>query len=157
MSFGSGAATGGRLLAGHALDRAGPEIEIGAAEAGLQFQRALRVGQPVFRDLADGLDHVGDVVGQFVFDLAFLARLHVGGERLAAFLDHAREIAREGLDIDLADCGRVYCVGLIASRPRRSLSRCRLGRRSIASRVSAHGFAGAQQARCRAPTLLPPY
>ena len=93
-------ATGGGRFAGHALDRAGPQIEIGAAEAGLQFDRALRVGQPVFRHLADGLDHVGDVFGQVAFDLAFLARLHIGGERLAAFLDHAREIAREGLDID---------------------------------------------------------
>ena len=95
-------------LAGHALDRAGPQIEIGAAEAGLQFDRALGVGQPVFRHLADGLDHVGDVVGQFAFDLAFLARLHIGGERLAAFLDHAREIVREGLDVDRADLGRFF-------------------------------------------------
>ena len=51
-------------FAGHALGRARPQIEIGAAEAGLQFERALRIGQPVFRDLADGLDHVGDVFGQ---------------------------------------------------------------------------------------------
>ncbi len=83
------------LFAGHAFDRAGPQIEIGAAEAGLQFERALGIGQPVFRHLADGLDHVGDVFGQLAFDFAFLARLHIGGERLAAFLDQAGEIVRE--------------------------------------------------------------
>ena len=46
------------------------------------------------------LDDVGDVLGEVLFDLALLARLHVGGERLAAFLDHARDVAGERLDID---------------------------------------------------------
>ena len=107
MSFGSERNGRAGRFAGHAFDRARPQIEIGAAEAGLQFDRALGVGQPVFRHLADGLDHVGDVFGQFAFDLAFLARLHIGGERLAAFLDHAREIVRERLIIDAADLGRL--------------------------------------------------
>jgi hypothetical protein len=68
--------------------------------------------------LAHGLDHVGDVVGQFAFEFAFLARLHIGGERLAAFLDHAREIMREGLDIDGADLRRLSdrILGRILSR-----------------------------------------
>ncbi len=48
-------------LAGHALDRACPQIEIGAAEARLHFERALRIGQPILRHLADGFDHIGDV------------------------------------------------------------------------------------------------
>ena len=106
LSRGSGVATGRGLLAGHAFDGAGPQIEIGAAEIGLQFERALGVGEPVFRHLADGPDHVGDVVGEVAVDLAFLARLQIGGERLAAFLDQAGEIARKRLDIDAADLGR---------------------------------------------------
>ncbi len=110
-----GAGDGARRLAGHALDRARPQIEIGAAEIGLQFERALGVGQPVFRHLADGLDHVGDVVGQVAFDLAVLARLHVGGERLAAFLDHPGKVAREHLDIDGADFCR-FVGGLVHAR-----------------------------------------
>ena len=40
------------------------------------------------------------------FDFAFLARLHIGGERLAAFLDQAGDIVREGLDLDRADLWR---------------------------------------------------
>ncbi len=92
-----------RLFAGHAFGRDRPQIEKGAAEAGLQLQRAFGVGQPVFENLADGLDHVGDVVGHFAFDLAFLARLQIGGERLAAFLDQAGDIVRERLDLDRAD------------------------------------------------------
>ena len=39
-----GAGNGRGLLAGHAFDRAGPQIEIGAAKIGLQFERALGVG-----------------------------------------------------------------------------------------------------------------
>ena len=37
-----------------------------------------------------------------------LARFHIGGERLTAFLDHAGKVAREYLDIDFADCGGVF-------------------------------------------------
>ena len=98
-----GRGRGRGLFAGHAFGRDRPQIEIGAAEAGLQFERALGVGQPVFENLADGLDHVGDIFGRFAFDLAFLARLHIGGERLAAFLDQAGDIMRERLDLDRAD------------------------------------------------------
>ena len=65
----------------------------------LQLQRALRVGQPVFGDLAEGFDDVGDF-RVLVVDAAFLARLHIGGERLAAFLDHPGDVAGERLDID---------------------------------------------------------
>src|SRR6202035_3628092 len=35
-------------------------------------------------------------------EAAFLARLEIGGERLAAFLHHAGEVAREFLDIERA-------------------------------------------------------
>ena len=65
----------------------------------MQLQRALRVGQPVFGDLAEGFDDVGNL-RVLVVDAAFLARLHIGGERLAAFLDHAGDVAGERLDID---------------------------------------------------------
>ncbi len=91
------------LLARHLFDGAGPQIEIGAAETGLQFERALRVRQPVFRDVADRLHRIGDAVRQLGLELALLARRHIGGERLAALLDQAREIARERLDIGGAE------------------------------------------------------
>ena len=69
----------------------------------LDLDRALRIGEPVFGDMAERLDHVGDLVGWLDLDRAVLARLEVGGERLAAFLDHARDVLREALDIDGAD------------------------------------------------------
>ena len=90
-------------LARHLFDRAGPEVEIGAAETGLQFERALRIRQPVFRDVADRLHRIGDTVREIGLEFAFLARRHIGGERLAALLDQAREVAREGLDIGGAE------------------------------------------------------
>ncbi len=85
-------------LAGHALDRIGPEVEIGLAQARLQLERALRIAQPVFGDLAERLDHVGDL-GILVVDAAFLARLEIGGERLAALLDDAGNVVRELLHV----------------------------------------------------------
>ena len=97
---------GGRL-AGHALGHAAPQFEVVAAETGLQFERALVVRQPIFQHLPDGLDHFDDVVGRLAFDFAFLARLHIGGERLAAFFDHAGDIMREGLNLDRADLRRL--------------------------------------------------
>jgi hypothetical protein len=69
----------------------------------LQFERALRVREPVFRDVADRLHRIGDAIGQLGLELARFARCHIGGECLAALLDQAREIAREGLDIGGAE------------------------------------------------------
>ena len=86
------------LLARHALDRIRPEIEIGLAEARLQLERALRVAQPVVRDLAERFDHVGDL-GILVVDSAFLARLEIGGQGFAAFFHHAGDVAGELLHI----------------------------------------------------------
>ena len=146
LEVGRGRRRGG--FARHALDRAGPQIEIGAAEACLQFERALRIGKPVLRDMADGLDHVGHVFGQIAFDFAFLARLHIGGERLAAFLDQAREILREGLDLHRADLGRFagrrFCRfggGFIHSHPVGPRRHKWPGARFPARRDWAHGAA----------------
>ena len=95
-------------FAGQALGRRAPQIEIGPAEPRLQFDRAARIGQPVAADLAERLDHVGHLVGEPGLHLAFLARLHVGGERLAAFLDHAGEVLGKRLDVDGADLHRCW-------------------------------------------------
>ena len=43
-------------LAHHALQRARPQIEIPGPQLLLRFQRARRLGQPVFRDLGDRLE-----------------------------------------------------------------------------------------------------
>ena len=103
LSFGSGDGRRLRLFAGQPFGGHRPKFEKGAAETGLQFERALGIGQPIFQDLADGLDHVGDIFGRLAFDLAFLARLQIGRERLAAFLDQTGDIVRERLDLDRAD------------------------------------------------------
>ena len=83
------------FFAGEPFRRRRPEIEIGFAEPGLQFDGALRIGQPVFRDLAERLDDFGHFLGEFAVVAAFLARLEIGRERSAAFLDEARQIARK--------------------------------------------------------------
>ena len=80
------------------LTRIGPEVEIGLAEAGLQLERALRVAQPVFRDLAERLHHVGDL-GVLVVGAALLARLEIGGQRLAAFFHDAGDVAGKLLHV----------------------------------------------------------
>ena len=54
-----------RGFAGKPLGRRGPQIEIGFAEPGLQLERALRVGQPILRDLPERLDDFVDLVGEF--------------------------------------------------------------------------------------------
>src|SRR5262249_25337597 len=77
-------------------------------EASLQLKRATRIGHPVFRHPSNGLDRVGDVLGDFTLDLAFLTRLQIRGQSLAAFLDQARNVARQCLDIDIADLGRIH-------------------------------------------------
>ena len=86
------------LLAGHALDRIGPQIEIGLAQARLQFERALRIAQPIIRDLADGFHYVDDL-GVLVVAAAFFARLEIGGQGLAALLHHAGDVAGELLHV----------------------------------------------------------
>jgi hypothetical protein len=48
--------------------------------------------------------------------LAFLARLHIGGKRTAAFVDHAGYILGEGFDFGR---GHLECI------PGRVLARCR--------------------------------
>src|SRR5262249_34836250 len=65
----------------------------------LQLDRALRVLEPIFRDLAESFHHV-DQFGVFALDLPLLARLQVSRHGLAALLDHAGEIAGQLLDVD---------------------------------------------------------
>ncbi len=50
--------------------------------------------------MTEGFHHVGDLLGPLVLDAAFFARLQIGGERLAAFLHHARNVLGEILDVD---------------------------------------------------------
>src|SRR5262249_49753145 len=90
------------LLARHSLHRVGPQVEVGFAEIELQFDGTLRVLEPVLGDMPQRFDDV-DEFGVFAVDLALLARFHIGGERLAAFFDHAGEVAGELLDIDGAE------------------------------------------------------
>jgi hypothetical protein len=97
-----------------------PQLEIGLAEARLDLDRALRIGQPVFGDVTERLHHVGDLVGRLDLDVAVLARLEVGGERLAAFLDH-RAMLRENCSISTAGAAtrrkRCAAAGAPARRP----------------------------------------
>ena len=60
------------------------------------FGRPLAVRQPVFGDRGERLDHLGKFGRRVVLDLAALARLQIGRERLAAALHRPREIHREG-------------------------------------------------------------
>ena len=95
-----------RPLAGHAPRRVSPELQIGAAEIGLQIERAGGVGEPVFGDLAERADHLVDLPGLAVVGAAVGARLEIGGHRLAALFDHAAKIFGELLDIDEAALAR---------------------------------------------------
>jgi hypothetical protein len=102
------------VLARHALHGPGPEIKVGAAKAGLKLERAVRIGHPILGNAAHGLDRIGEVLGHVALYFSFLAGFQVGRERLAAFLDQACKIARERLDIDVADLGGI-CGGFIHS------------------------------------------
>ena len=93
------------LLAGHALDRIGPQVEISLAQARLQFERALGIAQPIVRDLPDGFHHVGNL-GILIVAAAFFARLEVGGQSLAALFDNAGDVAGELLHVGGAAFGR---------------------------------------------------
>ena len=109
-------------FAGEPLDRRSPQIEVGFAEPGLQLEAALRIGQPVFRDLARCLDHFGDFIGGAAVGVAaLLARLEIGRERPAALFDEARQIARKRLDVDAFRPSSVRCdgarTGVLAMEP----------------------------------------
>ena len=52
-------------FAGEPLGCRCPQIEIGLAQPGLQFDGALGVGQPIFRDLPQRLGDFGHFVGEF--------------------------------------------------------------------------------------------
>ena len=96
----SGLTASSTLVAGaDALDGVGPDVHVAGKQPRLRLERARRVGQPVFGELGEGLDHVGDRLGDAVAHLALLARLGPGGRRLAGLLDHARQVEREALRI----------------------------------------------------------
>jgi len=73
---------------------------------GLQGHRPVGIGQPELRDLAQCSDDFRDVLGSVGLGTAFLARLHIGRQRLAAFLDHARKVPGEDFDIEAPFLGR---------------------------------------------------
>ena len=100
LSRGDGSIAGSACFAGKPARRGAPEIEIGLAELRLQFRRPLVVRQPVFRDGAEGLHHLGDFARRLVAGFAALARLEIGRERLAAALHRLREVHREGFGIE---------------------------------------------------------
>ena len=95
---GLGLDDGLHLLAGHALDRVRPQVEISFAQARLQFERALRIAQPIIRHLADRFHHIGDL-GILIVVAAFFARFEVGGQGLAALFDHAGDVAGKLLHV----------------------------------------------------------
>ena len=99
------------VFAGHAAHGRTPEIEIGLAHLELQVGGAVLVGHPVFGDRAEGLDHFGDFVRRLVLGLAVLARLEIGGERLAAALHRARDIHRERFGVEF-----LFGLGLRSQR-----------------------------------------
>ena len=74
----------------------------------MQLDRTLRILHPVFADVAERLHDV-DELRIFAVDAAFLARLHVGGQRLAALFDHAGKVLGELLEVEgrrgLRRCG----------------------------------------------------
>ena len=62
----------------------------------MHFDRALGIGQPIFRHPAERFDdRLGDLMGDPVVELALLAGLQIGRERFAAFLDQTRQIVGE--------------------------------------------------------------
>ena len=90
-----------RFFAGQAAHRRAPEIEIALGDLGLQVGRAVVVGEPIFGDRGEGLDHFGEFGRRLVLDLAALARLQIGRKRLAAAFHRARDIHREGFSVEL--------------------------------------------------------
>ena len=148
------------LLAGHALDRVGPEIEIGLAQTRLQFQRALRIAQPIIRHLADGFHHVHDL-GILVVVVAFFARLEIGGQGLTALFHHARDVAGELLHVGGAAFGG-FCWGshgnasiVVRRRPPLTAFRVRWTLATTAARrirgVLVRHVARSRRGRCERP------
>jgi hypothetical protein len=127
-------------FARHAFDRRRPQVEIGAPEARLHLDRALRIDQPIFGHSRERSDRVAHVLGGVGLERAFLARLEVGGERLAAFFHHAGDVAGELLDVDGGGWCGVFCRlrgrrgvlgvlgGLLDPVDRHNIPRCHVGR-----------------------------
>ena len=90
-----------RLFALQPAQRRGPEIRRTGSTAPLcASKRALRVGDVIFGDAAERRDSVGDLAGSAARrPRRRLARLQIGGEHLAAFLDQPRDIARQRFEI----------------------------------------------------------
>jgi len=69
-------------------------------------------------DGAQRLDHLTDFVGRLVLDLAGLARLEIGGQRLATALQRPRDIHRESFGIEFL----AVWVSMLMSFMRETLS-----------------------------------
>ena len=90
---------GRRLPALKALQGRGPEIDELGGQRGLRLEGALRIGEVIFRDLAERARHLSDVVGERRLERPVLARPQVGGEHLPRLLERAGHIVGEGFDI----------------------------------------------------------
>ncbi len=84
----------------HAAQRRTPEIEIGLGHLGLQVGGAFLIREPIFGDRREGLDHLGDLARRLVLDLAGLARLQIGRQRLAAGFQCPGDVHREGFSVE---------------------------------------------------------
>ena len=87
------------LVARQFVHRARPETEIACQQLGLGGNRAFGIGQPVFADLGESLDHVGHGGGIGVGDLTLFTGLHPGGSGHAELFEHVRNIVGEGFGI----------------------------------------------------------
>ena len=87
-------------------------------------------------DVAERLDRVLDLFGKIDGRRAFLARLQIGGERLAALFDQARKIMREALDIDASGRRRRPVCPASCSWPAQSPA-CARQRASSSCKVTA--------------------
>ena len=138
-----------RLLALQPLQRRGPEVDEPRRQRRLRRERPLRIGEVIFGDPADRLDHLADVVGDRRLDRSALARAQVGGQRLAALLDRGCDVAGERFHVGRrmfgARAGRLWR----ARRRRRRPAARRPSRAAAEAADSAGAGAVWTSAACR--------
>ena len=88
-----------RGLSQHPFHRRRPEVEIARPEPALRLEGALGVRHPVLADPGQDLDDVAEPVSQIEGRLPLLARLEVGGGRLADLLHDARQVPGKHLRV----------------------------------------------------------
>jgi hypothetical protein len=104
------------------------------------------LGGPVFDDLGQGADHLGDLVRRLRREMAILARLQEGVRGARQALDHAGDVLRELLGIlddkvDRAAVDALFCgAGFIVGHrfPERSMSSGKL--RCFPERAECNNF-----------------